>query len=181
VAIDIDVAKASLAIRMTVPLGAVVSFDRRPQTEAETAELDKAMTTFKNPTLLFEAPAAASCTLRLVSLNTAITERSLREQSEANLEDSKDPTVLQKEGTQGSLQVEYAGTCERPKLVTQLSSPWFQVFPLSKALLAKATLDGKALAPVRLTPADTVVIPLHRAVVPKDQPVKPGEPAKTGG
>jgi hypothetical protein len=177
VAIDIQAAKGALSIKMTVPFAAVVSFDRRPQTEAETAELDKAMTTLKNPSLLFEAPAAAGCTLRLVSLNTAITERSLREQSQANLEDSADPTVLQKEGTAGSLDVEYSVTCEKPKLVTQLSSPWFQVFPLSKALLAKATLDGKALAPVRLSPADSVVIPLQRIAAPAKDPKPKAVPA----
>jgi hypothetical protein len=159
VALQITLDKGALELKVAAPLDALVSFNRRAMTGTEQAELQKAMTTLKSPTLLFELPVAAGCSLTLSSLNTDTSERSISVAAPVG-GDKAGPAELQQAGTGGMVHAEYSGTCSQPKALDQILSPWFQVFPLTKELTAKTTIGGKGHPGQILKPADKVSISL---------------------
>lgn len=174
--VDVVLTKGSLTIKVVAPLNALVSFNRRPQSPSEQAELDKAMTTLKSPSLVFETPTAAGCQLQLVSLESATTERSLQDEGSGGMMGSPSPTAPQPDGTGGNIVANYSASCEKPASLDAITSPWFQIFPLTKSVRAKATRDGAGTRTMVLAPADRMTIPLEGP-----RPAAPSAAKKKGG
>jgi hypothetical protein len=149
VQVKLELQKNNLTIIIDAPMSALVSFTGQAKTPEEKTELDKAMTTLKSATVLFETAAAAGCSLQIGKINLEASERTLAEPATTGGSIASippPPAAVQAEGTGGHFVAEYSGICEKPKLLNDVGTAWFELFPKTKMIKASGTRDGKAIA-----------------------------------
>jgi hypothetical protein len=149
VQVKLDLQKNNLTIIIDAPMSALVSFTGQAKTSDEKTELEKAMTTLKSATVLFETAAAAGCSLQIGKINLEATERTLAEPATTGGSIASippPPATVQVEGTGGRFVAEYSGICEKPKLLNDVGTAWFELFPKTKMIKASGTRDGKKIA-----------------------------------
>jgi hypothetical protein len=146
--VKLDLQKNNLTIVIDAPMSNLVSFTGQPKTPEEKTELDKAMSTLKSATVLFETAAAAGCSLQIGKIDLEASERTLAEPSTvggSTVNTPPPPATVQAEGTGGRFVAEYSGICEKPKLLSDVGMAWFELFPKTKMLKASGARDGKKL------------------------------------
>jgi hypothetical protein len=148
VQVKLDLQKNNLTIVIDAPMSALVSYTGQAKSPEEKTELDKAMSTLKSATVLFETAAVAGCSLKIGKINLEASERTMAEPSTvggSTVNTPPPPATVQAEGTGGRFVAEYSGICEKPKLLTDVGTAWFELFPKTKMLKASGTRDGKAI------------------------------------
>lgn len=174
VVLDVSLRQSALSVKIKAPLGVLVGFDRRPQNANEQAEIDKAIAKLKSPTLLFEIPAAAGCSLNFDSLESEVAERRVLEPAASSTLQTPPPTAgtLAAQGTGGHMVAAFSGTCSKTAQFDHLSSSWFQLFPLTQGLEARVDRDGRAGSTTKIKPAPTIKIPVVSAGTLPPRPPK---------